>query len=255
MVACASPDEIIYNGLAHNLVSRFNVYMSSLPTEESLTRFLSTTLTCRFQEKNFPLEVSSVIPTIVQSSLKVFNDCKSLILAENAKRPFTFLTVPPNLLGLFHVVQGCAGLPKESAENKKMFTRLWVHEAMRSFYDRMTKEEHMEAVFASIRGCVKNIFKENFDSAFEHLGKVNGHVTQLNMRNLLFGCYMPTEEGATTAAPEESEDPPAAEPSAAGGENCVEVTAFDAYERVVQRKIKSYNRERGKAEVNILPIR
>lgn len=110
-------------------------------------------------------------------------------MSEDAKRPFTFLTVPPNLRGLFHVIRGCAGLPKESAENKKMFTRLWVHEALRSFYDRMTQKKHMDEIFSSIKGCVKTIFKENFDSAFEHLGKVDGRVYIFLRKRLLFFSY------------------------------------------------------------------
>ena len=55
-----------------------------------------------------------------------------------------------------------------------------VHEALRNFYDRLLLPKEMDAVFQCIRNCVKSIFRENFDSAFEHLGKVDGQVYKNN---------------------------------------------------------------------------
>jgi dynein heavy chain len=75
---------------------------------------------------------------------------------------------------------------RENAENKKMFTRLWVHETMRTFYDRLSEEAHRDALFDSVRASVKTVFRENFDSAFEHLGKIDGQVLkQLHARSHL----------------------------------------------------------------------
>ncbi len=88
----------------------------------------------------------------------------------------TFLNHPPNVRDMFRLLEGCSKLPRESAENKKLFTRLWVHEAMRAFYDRLVTEKQKADLFQEIRTCVKTIFRENFDSAFEHLGKMDGRV-------------------------------------------------------------------------------
>lgn len=43
---------------------------------------------------------------------------------------------------------------------------------------RLKEPQEMDAVFDCIQQCVRTIFRENFDSAFEHLGKIDGHVTQ-----------------------------------------------------------------------------
>lgn len=75
------------------------------------------------------------------------------------------------------MIAGCASLPKEVADNKKLFTRLWVHEALRIFYDRLTEAKYKDIVFENIKASVKANFRENFDSAFEHLGKIEGHVS------------------------------------------------------------------------------
>ena len=36
-----------------------------------------------------------------------------------------------------------------------------------------------ERLFNEVRHCVKTVFRENFDSAFEHLGKVDGKVVAI----------------------------------------------------------------------------
>jgi len=59
-------------------------------------------------------------------------------------------------------------------------------------------------------------------------------VTQLNLRNLLFGRFLPDEDGKTIFA---------------------EVQGFDQFEKVVQTKIKEFNASMHKQEINILPIR
>lgn len=140
----------------------------------------------------------------------------------------------PDLRDVGKIVEGCSSLPKEAAENKKLFTRLWVHEALRCFYDRLKEPREMDAVFNCIRQCVRSIFRENFDSAFEHLGKIDGQVTQVNLRNLLFGRYLPNENGQYQFG---------------------EVQGFDQYEKVLSAVLKKHNDENPQQEINIIPIR
>ena len=59
-------------------------------------------------------------------------------------------------------------------------------------------------------------------------------VTQVNLRNLLFGRYLPTESGDVQYA---------------------EVQGFDQYEKIVQGSIKKNNEKNPQEGVNILPIR
>ncbi len=87
-------------------------------------------------------------------------------------------------------------------------SRLWVHEALRNFYDRLSDPSEKSEIFECIKACVRTVFRENFDSAFEHLGKVDGQVTQQNLRNLLFGSYVASgsreKESESSASTEES---------------------------------------------------
>ena len=42
----------------------------------------------------------------------------------------------------------------------------------------------------AIKTCVKDIFKDNFDTVFEHLGHASSKITEEELRNLIFGDFM-----------------------------------------------------------------
>lgn len=47
--------------------------------------------------------------------------------------------------------------------------RLFVHELYRVFYDRLVDDKDQAWLFTLIRDLVKQHFKEDFDTVFEHL--------------------------------------------------------------------------------------
>ncbi len=58
----------------------------------------------------------SVIPAIVQSSLKVFLKCQELLSGSvrdpDARNRSSFLSHAPNLRDVFRLVEGCSKIPK-----------------------------------------------------------------------------------------------------------------------------------------------
>ena len=223
----------VHSVLSDRLLSRMNFAMMFHPSEESFMKIFSTTLQLTFKEKNYPPEVSGVIPSIIQSSYKVYTECRRSLLEDALVYDRSHI---PDLRDVQRVIGGCSALPKEAAENKKLFTRLWVHETLRNFFDRLMMPKDEEAVYQCMRQCVKTIFRENFDSAFEHLGKVDGQVTLLNLRNLLFGKYLSLDS--------DKSHPP-----------FMEVTGFDQVEKAVITRVKQNNEKKGYEEVSLIPIR
>ncbi|KAL0158444.1 hypothetical protein M9458_046520, partial [Cirrhinus mrigala] len=86
------------------------------------------------------------------------------LLPTPAKSHYTF-----NLRDFSRVVQGCLLLKKESLSNKRTMIRLFVHELYRVFYDRLVDDQDRAWLFSLISNIVKEHFKENFDTVFEHL--------------------------------------------------------------------------------------
>lgn len=55
--------------------------------------------------------------------------------------------------------------------------RLFVHEVLRVFYDRLINDEDRYWLFSLIKVVIKEHFKESFDSVFSHLRKENAPVS------------------------------------------------------------------------------
>ncbi len=66
------------------------------------------------QDNNFPPEVTSVIPTLVQSSLKLYSRCQELLIGSSFMdgHATSFLGHPPNLRDVFKLIYGCSKIPK-----------------------------------------------------------------------------------------------------------------------------------------------
>lgn len=86
------------------------------------------------------------------------------LLPTPAKSHYTF-----NLRDFSRVVQGCLLLKKESLESKHTLIHLFVHEVFRVFYDRLVNAEDQAWLYRLMNTIVKEHFKENFDTVFEHL--------------------------------------------------------------------------------------
>lgn len=56
--------------------------------------------------------------------------------------------------------------------------RLFVHEVFRVFYDCLVEDSDRAWLFKLVKGIVKEHFKEEFDSVFEHLTQGNTPVSR-----------------------------------------------------------------------------
>lgn len=138
------------------------------------------------QINEFPPDFFSTGTQIVSATLFIYKQAASHLLPTPAKSHYIF-----NLRDFSRVILGCCLVRKQEMESKRLFLRLWVHETMRVFYDRLIDDKDRQWLFESIKDCVKTIFKENFDSVFEHLlpeGKDS--VTEEDLRSLMFGDFM-----------------------------------------------------------------
>ena len=167
----------------------FHTLTFTYPADDSLQRVFSTKMNIFFKTRQFPPEASGIVGPLVQSSVYIHDKIRKALLPVPLKSHYVF-----NVRDIENVLNGCMMLPKELSDNKKMYTRLWVHETLRVFNDQLTDSTDTALLFEQIKHCVKVIFRENFDSAFEHLGKVDGFVTEMNLRNLIFGDFIEIEE-------------------------------------------------------------
>ena len=73
---------------------------------------------------------------------------------------------------------------KEKLQNTEQAVRLWMHEVLRVFSDRLINEEDRLNLFNITKNTVNKLWGLNFDKVFEHLdkeinGKKDGKITTL----------------------------------------------------------------------------
>jgi len=86
--------------------------------------------------KKFSDDVKNSIPKLIDSVLQVYDKVKKELLPTPSKSHYTF-----NLRDIWRVFQGiCSASPKHTTEVKDLL-KLWYHENMRVFHDRLTTVE------------------------------------------------------------------------------------------------------------------
>ena len=82
LVFAATLESGVRTCLSDRLLSRMNFTIMAHPSEESFVKIFSTNLALTFKEQNYPPEVSGVIPSIIQSTYKVYSECRRVLLED-----------------------------------------------------------------------------------------------------------------------------------------------------------------------------
>lgn len=94
------------------------------------------------------------------------------LLPTPAKSHYTF-----NLRDFSRVIRGCLLIERDAVESRHTMIRLFVHEVLRVFYDRLINDDDRKWLFNLIKTVIKDHFKEPFDTVFSHLRKENAFVS------------------------------------------------------------------------------
>ncbi|GCC21888.1 hypothetical protein chiPu_0000270 [Chiloscyllium punctatum] len=179
------------NPVTPRFLRHFNICTINTFSDETMVRIFSNIVAFYLRNNEFPTDYFTIGNQIVNATLEVYKKAIENLLPTPTKSHYTF-----NLRDFSRVIQGCLLIKKDSVESKRELIRLFVHEVFRVFYDRLVDDQDRTWLFNLIRTIVKDHFRENFDSVFEHLAHGSGHVTEEDLRSLLFGDYMnPDLEG------------------------------------------------------------
>ena len=162
-----------------------------------IDHFLDTTISAIFSRlvlwhldtKGFSKQFDPCIEQVVSSTLQIHKFATSNLLPTPDRTHYIF-----NLRDFSRVILGVLLSTPESMEDLRAMKRLWVHEAMRVYYDRLVDEADKSKLFNKIFGVTKQCMNEDFDDLFSGL-KDNGTVTEERMRCLHFCDFLdPSEE-------------------------------------------------------------
>jgi len=119
--------------ITNPLIRHFNIIAYTELDRDTIVSIFSKLVDHFF--KKFNEDIKNVLPQLIDSVLSVYNKVKTELLPTPSKSHYTF-----NLRDIWRVFQGmCSGTPKTIVEVKDIL-KLWYHENMRVFHDRLTTD-------------------------------------------------------------------------------------------------------------------
>lgn len=120
--------------ITNRLIRHFNVIAYTELDKETINMIFETLVNHFF--KKFTEEVKGILPKVIDSVLSVYEKVKSELLPTPSKSHYTF-----NLRDIWRVFQGICSANQKSLTTPQDLLRLWYHENMRVFHDRLTTDE------------------------------------------------------------------------------------------------------------------
>jgi dynein heavy chain len=154
--------------------------------DDTLTLIFSTIVKGYFK-RGYSGDVSQQAGNVVQATMRTYREAMKGLLPTPSKSHYTF-----NLRDFSRVVQGVLlQEPSDQFQNKPSVMRLWTHEALRVFGDRLTDDTDRQWMCDHCSAMCKEVFKCDFQSEFDHIRPADETETGYGtLRRLFWGDYM-----------------------------------------------------------------
>nr|CCC95695.1 unnamed protein product [Trypanosoma congolense IL3000] len=139
VISACGPPEGGRNPVTSRLTRLFHLLHIPTLSDESMKRVFHSILSGCFQAKSFSSEVRELAKPLVAASVDIFNKVRDAMRPKPNTPHYTF-----NMRDLAKVFQGITQVTARVCKSRVSITRLWVHEMLRCFYDRLaTKEDRL----------------------------------------------------------------------------------------------------------------
>jgi len=165
----------------------FNIVAFTDVDDHVLTYIFKTILAWWFDSRGFSQDVARMDEKIVAGTMKIYTNIQADLKPTPAKSHYTF-----NLRDISKVINGICMVEKAKCTTVDTVIRLWAHETMRVFGDRLINDDDRMWMLEAVKDTVRAPFSASFDTTFRHLDiDGDGKVDKLDeIRGLLFGDLM-----------------------------------------------------------------
>ncbi|KAJ1478475.1 P-loop containing dynein motor region D3-domain-containing protein, partial [Baffinella frigidus] len=164
----------------------FNVISVTEFDGEAMTSIFDAIMKFQFDKKGTPGVVKGMKDNMLKSTLEVYDQALLTLLPTPAKSHYLF-----NLRDFGRVINGILMTDTEVMTDGMQVVRLWLHETMRVFYDRLTDDKDRTWLIEFLRTTIKKNFSFDLDKLMEHLVE-EGEDSTIGIgqaRRLLFGDF------------------------------------------------------------------
>jgi dynein heavy chain, axonemal len=164
----------------------FNVISVTEFDGEAMTGIFDSIMKFQYDKKGTPGVIKSLKENMIKSTMQIYDAALSNLLPTPLKSHYLF-----NLRDFARVVFGVLMADTESMTEGQQGVRLWVHEILRVFYDRLTDDKDRSWLIEFIRDTLKKNFSFDLNKIMEHLltPEDGGEVHIPQIRRLLFGDF------------------------------------------------------------------
>jgi dynein heavy chain len=119
--------------ISKRLLSKFHVINYTIPSESNMKKIYETICQTKFQ--HFYDEIKTLSETLATATIQLYDKIAENFLPTPAKTHYVF-----NMRDISKVFQGIYQASKEFYEGKEQIIKLWGHEVMRVFHDRLISQ-------------------------------------------------------------------------------------------------------------------
>ena len=173
------------NPITPRLLRHFNLVSVCEFDDASLTRVYGAIVDWWGRRGNLPLEVVAKTPNLVKATLEIYNTIRKELLPTPSKSHYTY-----NMRDLSKVWQGVS-MVATPPQDLPAIVRLWCHETLRVFHDRLVDDDDRMWFFDFMKQMVERHTGLKFDRVFSHLdADENGIVDIVELRKLMYADFV-----------------------------------------------------------------
>ncbi|KAI5736725.1 hypothetical protein M8J76_006447 [Diaphorina citri] len=180
---CAMGPPSTGNTVTPRFSRHFNQIVINKFDDDTMVTIFSKILLWHLDTRGFSKEFDPCIEQLVQATLHIFKESLLNLLPTPTKSHYLF-----NLRDFARVIQGVLLSVPEAIESLLSMKRLWVHEVLRVYYDRLVDSDDRLWLFNTLKYTVEKFLQEDMNQLFANLKEANSTepVGEYELRNLIY---------------------------------------------------------------------